>query len=145
MTGPLEGGDMTDELDRISLTLPPEMVARLDAIVDDWEYDSRSKAIRDALRDFFVAYEWDHDPEGRHYGTIVVTHDHHADGIADRLQTVQHDFADVIISVQHIHVSHDRCMETLAVDGPTAEVVELANRLRSMRGVRQVKVVAVDE
>lgn len=136
---------MTDDFDRISLTLPSEMVGRLDAIVDDWEYDSRSKAIRDALRDFFVTYEWDNETGGRHYGTIVVTHDHHADGIADRLQQVQHEFADAIISVQHIHLSHDRCMETLAVDGDTAVITELSNRLRSMRGVRQVKVVVVDE
>ncbi|SEP21937.1 CopG family transcriptional regulator, nickel-responsive regulator [Halogranum amylolyticum] len=136
---------MTDEFDRISLTLPREMVSRLDAIVDEWEYDSRSKAIRDALRDFFVTYEWDRESDGRHYGTIVVTHDHHAEGIADRLQRVQHEFADAIISVQHIHLSHDRCMETLAVDGDTADLTELSNRLRSMRGVRQVKVVVVDE
>jgi CopG family nickel-responsive transcriptional regulator len=136
---------MTDDFDRISLTLPREMVSRLDTIVDEWEYDSRSKAIRDALRDFFVTYEWDHESEGRHYGTIVVTHDHHADGIADRLQQVQHEFADTIISVQHIHLSHDRCMETLAVDGDTVDITGLSNRLRSMRGVRQVKVVVVDE
>lgn len=136
---------MADDLDRISLTLPREMVDHLDDIVDDWEYDSRSKAIRDALRDFFVAYEWESDGDGHHHGTIVIAHDHHADDIAARLQAVQHDFADHIISVQHIHVSHDRCMETLAVDGPGGEITELANRLRSMRGVRQVKVVVVDE
>ncbi|MFT4923720.1 MAG: CopG family nickel-responsive transcriptional regulator, partial [Haloarculaceae archaeon] len=45
---------MSDDLERISLTLPSSMVDRLDGIVDDWEYDSRSEAFRDSLRDFFA-------------------------------------------------------------------------------------------
>ncbi|PSQ42948.1 nickel-responsive transcriptional regulator NikR [Halobacteriales archaeon SW_7_68_16] len=135
---------MGDELDRISLTLPPSMVDRLDGIVEDWEYASRSEAIRDALRDFFAAYEWETDDDTVHSGTVVVVHDHHRDGIADALQTIQHEMADHITSVQHIHLSHDTCMETLVVDGPGSAITELANRLRALDGVRQVKVVVID-
>lgn len=121
------------------------MTDRLDGIVEDWEYASRSEAIRDALRDFFATYEWESDETARHHGTIVVVHDHHAEGIADRLQTIQHEMADIITSVQHIHLSHDTCMETLVVDGPGTAITELANRLRALGGVQQVKVVVVDQ
>lgn len=134
-----------DDTDRISLTLPASMVDRLDGIVADWEYDSRSEAIRDALRDFFTAYEWEAAGAARHHGTIVVVHDHGVDGIADDLQAIQHEKAETITSVQHIHLSHDTCMETLVVEGPASEVTDLANRLRALGGVRQVKVVVVDD
>ncbi len=136
---------MGEDLDRISLTLPASMVERLDGIVDDWEYASRSEAIRDALRDFFGAYEWEADDETVHRGTVVVVHDHHVDGIADALQGIQHEMADHITSVQHIHLSEGDCMETLVVDGPGTAITELANRLRALDGVRQVKVVLVDQ
>lgn len=136
---------MSDDLDRISLTLPPAMVERLDDIVDDWEYASRSEAIRDALRDFFAAYEWESGAAETHHGTIVVVHDHHVSGIADELQTVQHEMAETITSVQHIHLSHDTCMETLIVEGPGTAITELANRLRAVSGVQQVKVVVVGD
>jgi CopG family nickel-responsive transcriptional regulator len=136
---------MSEDLDRISLTLPPEMTGRLDDIVDDWEYASRSEAIRDALRDFFGAYEWETSDDAVHHGTIVVVHDHHVDGIADDLQSIQHEMASTITSVQHIHLSHDSCMETLVVDGPADQITTLANNLRAVRGVQQVKVVVVDE
>lgn len=136
---------MSEDLDRISLTLPPSMTDRLDGIVEDWEYASRSEAIRDALRDFFATYEWESGETARHHGTIVVVHDHHTEGIADRLQTIQHEMADIITSVQHIHLSHDTCMETLVVDGPGTVITELANRLRALGGVQQVKVVVVDQ
>ena len=135
---------MSDDLDRVSLTLPHGMAERLDGIVDDWEYASRSEAIRDALRDFFGAYEWEAGDERSYHGTLVVVHDHHADGIADDLQAIQHEFAGAITSVQHVHLSHDTCMETIVVDGAGGTITELANRLRAHRGVRQVKVVVVD-
>ncbi|MFW6320652.1 MAG: nickel-responsive transcriptional regulator NikR [Halohasta sp.] len=136
---------MTDDIGRISLTLPSSMIDRLDGIVDDWEYDSRSEAVRDSLREFFGSYEWESNSDRAHHGTIVVVHDHHVAGLADDLQTIQHEMAEVITSVQHIHLSHDSCMETLIVTGSGGEITELANRLRALSGVRQVKVIVVDE
>ncbi|HKL29732.1 MAG TPA: ribbon-helix-helix protein, CopG family, partial [Natrialbaceae archaeon] len=120
---------MADELERISLTLPPEMVEELDRIVDDWDYASRSKAIRDALREFFTTHSWESDDPGRHYGTVTVLHEHeHGTDLHDRLNSIQHEMADLITSVQHIHLSHDACMETLIVNGPGRHITELANR-----------------
>ncbi len=133
---------MADELDRISLTLPREMVDRLDRLVDDWEYASRSGAARDAFREFFAACEWEADPDSRYYGTVVVVHEHEHDGdVAGALQTVQHEHAGIVLSVQHIHLSRHRCMETIAVDGTGGAIDELANRLRSIEGVTRVSVV----
>ena len=66
---------------------------------------------------------------------------HLVDGIADALQTIQHEMAEHITSVQHVHLSPDTCMETLVVDGPESAITELANRLRALDGVRQMKVV----
>jgi len=113
--------------------------------VADWEYASRSEAIRDSLRDFFANYEWETDGGDHHHGTIVVVHDHHVAGLADDLQQIQHEMAEAITSVQHIHLSHDACMETLVVEGAGEDITELANRLRALTGVQQVKVVVVDE
>lgn len=135
---------MPEDLDRISLTLPPSMTERLDGIVDDWEYASRSEAVRDALRDFFTTYDWEASEEGRHHGTLVVVHEHdHDSGLAGDLQSIQHEMATLVTSTQHIHLTHDRCMETIVVDGPADGIQTLANRLRAVEGVQQVKVVVV--
>jgi len=136
---------MAQDLDRISLTLPPEMVTQLDAIIEDWDYSSRSEAVRDALRDLITAYDWETEGSGTYHGTITLAHDHHENDIADHLQAVQHDRTDIITATQHIHISHDQCLETITVDGPKAEISELANELRSIEGVQQVKLVVVGE
>lgn len=135
---------MAEDLDRISLTLPPEMTAELDAIVEDWDYASRSEAVRDSLRDFFVSHDWDAEGETRHYGSVVVVHEHdHDSGLAGRLQAIQHEMAGIVTSVQHVHLTHERCMETIVVDGAADRIQTMANRLRSVEGVQQVKVVVV--
>ncbi|MFB6201361.1 MAG: nickel-responsive transcriptional regulator NikR [Halorhabdus sp.] len=135
---------MSDDLDRVSLTLPPEMTDRLDGIVEEWDYASRSEAVRDALRDFFTTHAWERGDETYHYGTIVIAHEHdHGSDLAGRLQGIQHEYADVVTSVQHIHLSEDQCMETLVVAGTASQIDELANRVRAVGGVKQVKVVVV--
>lgn len=133
---------MADQLERISLTLPAEMVEELDGLVEEWDYASRSKAIRDALREFFTTHSWESDDPSRHYGTVTVLHEHeHGTDLHGELMTLQHEWTDLITSVQHIHLSADQCMETLVVDGAGADINEVANRLRSIKGVQQVKVV----
>jgi len=135
---------MSEDLDRVSLTLPPEMTDRLDKIVSEWDYSSRSGAVRDALRDFFTTYDWEAGDQGHHYGTIVVVHEHeHESDLPGQLQAVQHEHARLVTSVQHIHLSQDRCMETLVVDGTAGEIDTLANQLRALGGVQQVKVVVI--
>jgi CopG family nickel-responsive transcriptional regulator len=144
MCATVDRSGMAEDLDRISLTLPSEMVDRLDDIADDWEYASRSEAIRDALRDFFVAHDWEAEDTARHYGSVVVVHDHdHDSDLPGKLQSIQHEMAGIVTSVQHVHLSEHQCMETIVVDGSAGEIQTMANRLRALEGVQQVKVVAV--
>ena len=135
---------MSDELTRISMTLPADLVGDLDGVVEGWEYDSRSEAMRDALRAFMTDYHTERTLEGTQRGSIVVQYDHHDGDVTETITALQHDFEDAIVAVQHVHLSHRLCMETLAVDGTGEEIRELANRLRSLAGVKQVQVAVVD-
>lgn len=135
---------MAEDLSRISMTLPPDLVADLDEVVAEWDYDSRSEAMRDALRSLLTEYRMETALSGTQRGSVVVQYDHHDGDVSQQIVELQHDFEDAIIAVQHVHLTRHLCMETLAVDGPGKELRELANRLRSMRGVRQVQVAVVD-
>jgi CopG family nickel-responsive transcriptional regulator len=135
---------MSEELSRISMTLPPDLLAELDEVVAGWDYDSRSGAMRDALRSYLTEYRAETALSGDQRGSVVVQYDHHAGDVTEQVVALQHEFAETIIAVQHVHLSADRCMETLAVDGSGEEIRDLANRLRSLAGVEQVQVAVVD-
>jgi CopG family nickel-responsive transcriptional regulator len=134
---------MSERLERVSLTLPTDLLAAVDGVVADADYDSRSEAIRDALRGFVSSYRWRDGLEGRHQGSVVVLYDHDVAGVTDALLDLQHDLHETIISTQHVHLSADHCLETLVVDGPAADIRDLVRRIQSLRGIRQVRLAVV--
>ena len=53
---------------RISMSLPKKLLSEFDEVLKDRGYQSRSKGIRDALKDYIVRYQWMNEMEcrGRH-------------------------------------------------------------------------------
>lgn len=134
---------MAEDLDRVSVTVPSDLLTDLDEVVDDGEYDSRSEATRDALRGFLTDYRRRTDLAGVQRGAVTVLYDHHQRGLTETVTELQHDFSETVVAVQHVHLSHHLCLESLVVDGPGGEIADLANRLRSLRGVKQVELAVV--
>ena len=133
---------MDEPADRISLTAPPELIGEIDALVDDLGYASRSEAIRDALRAYITDCRWRTDAETTKQGSIVVLYDHES-GVNDEILSLHHEMPDVVTSVQHVHLSRHRCLETLIVESSGKRISALADRLRSLEGVQQVRLAIV--
>ncbi len=104
---------MSEELNRISLTIPQGLLDQLDEVLEKEEYSSHPEAFRDALRDFLADYQWKKNLKGKQRGTIVTVYDHEVRGLNDELLEVQHEDRDIITSVQHLHISHKGYMETI--------------------------------
>jgi len=49
---------------------------------------------------------------------------------------IQHDYSEVIISTQHVHLDHDNCLEIVAAKGNVKKVEQLANKMSSLKGVK---------
>lgn len=129
--------------DRISLTLPSELVEELDDAVDEWGYSSRSSASRRALRGFLAEHDWDASPDRPQRGSITIVYDHHVRGLSDDLLEVQHAHEDAIVATQHVHFDPDLCLETLVVDGAGGEIRDLLEGIKGITGVEQVRFTAV--
>ncbi|GAB7091044.1 nickel-responsive transcriptional regulator NikR [Halorubrum luteum] len=129
--------------DRVSLTLPSELVEELDDIVDEWGYSSRSSAAREALRGFLAERHWEDSDDRRQRGSITIVYDHHVRGLTDDLLDVQHAHEDVVVATQHVHFDPDLCLETLVVNGPTAEIRALLEGINGIDGVEQVRFTVV--
>ena len=63
--------------------------------------------------------------------------DHHDSDLPGRLTALQHEAHDMVIATMHVHLDEHRCLETMALRGTAEEVSQLADRLRSSRGVLQ--------
>ena len=122
------------EIVRFGVSLEKELLDKFDRLIKEKKYSNRSEAIRDLIRENLVKREW---VEGKEVaGAITLVFDHHKRDLVNILTDIQHDFYQIIISSQHIHLDHSNCLEIIVVRGRPIEVRELANKLKSNRGVK---------
>ncbi|ERG95789.1 CopG family ribbon-helix-helix protein [Haloquadratum walsbyi] len=134
---------MSQDVDRMSVTLPPDLLSELNDVVDAGEYNSRSEATRDALRAFVTEFKQQTGLSETLSGTVVVLYQHEHSGVTNEMSELQHDFTDTIVAVHHVHLSDHLCLESIAVDGSGARIEALLSRIRPLEGVHQVKLAMV--
>lgn len=134
---------MAGKTTRVSMTLPEDLLAEFDRALKAQGYASRSKAVRDALRDFLASYRWRSELRGEQLGAILLMYEHDVRGLTDALIDIQHGSAGLIIATQHMHVDAKNCLEILIVKGPADMIRRLTDRLGALRGVKQAKLVVV--
>lgn len=119
---------------RFGVSLDKILSDKFDRLIKDKKYTNRSEAIRDLIREILVKEEW--KKGGKVAGVIVLVYDHHKRELVNMLIDIQHDYGDVIISTQHVHLDHNNCLEVVVVKGKTHKVRELFNRLHASKGVK---------
>ena len=122
------------KLVRFGVSLEEGLLRNFDRYLKEKEYQNRSEAIRDLIREGFVKKEWSENKEVA--GTIILVYDHHKRELVNKLTDIQHDFHNLVISSQHIHLDHDNCLETIVVKGNAREIERLANKMKSAKGVK---------
>jgi len=124
---------MTD-LVRFGVSLEKELLSKFDKHIKEKNYPTRSKAIGDLIRENLVKREW---VEGKEVvGAITLVYNHHRRELVNRLTDVEHDFHQLIVSSQHIHLDEDNCLEIVVVKGKPKEIDKLAQSLKSTKGVK---------
>ncbi len=123
-----------EELARFGVSIPKELLKAFDNYIERKHYANRSEAIRDLIRQKLVEEEWKESKE-EVVGVITYLYDHHKRELAEKIIDLQHDHYQKIITTQHIHVDHHRCLEVVLVRGRANEIKELADKIQSLKGV----------
>ncbi len=124
------------KLYRFGVSLEKPLIDAFDKHIKRQSYQNRSEAIRDLIRSELVNKQWKED--GVVAGVIVMNYNHHKRELVSKMLDIQHDFQELVISTQHIHLSHHDCLEIIAAKGNASEIEELANRLKALVGVKHV-------
>jgi CopG family nickel-responsive transcriptional regulator len=126
------------DLSRFGVSAEEELLAGFDELIAGQGYANRSEALRDLMRDALVKEKLEKQPDAAAevLGSLTLVYDHHARDLAERMADLQHDQPDLIVSVLHIHISHDDCMEVIVLRGKAKEVRALSGALLSLKGVK---------
>ncbi len=125
------------ELSRFGVSAEEELLQNFDRLIGAQGYANRSEALRDLMRDALVKSKLEDAPETSVVlGSLTLVYDHHATDLSDKMNALQHDFFNLIVSVLHVHISRDDCMEVIVLRGEIKKVRSLADALLSLRGVK---------
>jgi CopG family nickel-responsive transcriptional regulator len=128
-----------EDLARFGISIPKELLKAFDEYIEKKHYANRSEAIRDLIRQKLVEEEWKESKE-EVMGVIMYLYDHHKRELTDRLMEIQHNYYERIITTQHIHIDHAKCLEVILVKGRANEIKELAEKIQAQKGVLHLNV-----
>jgi len=128
---------------RFPLSLESDILENFDYVIREKKYESRSKAIRDLIREFLIEREWE-NLERSVMGDLALLYCYDAQGVTERLLDIQHKRCANVVSKMHIHLGEYNCMEVVAIKGLTQEVREVSDNLISCRGIKHGKLVEGD-
>lgn len=124
---------------RFGVSLDEQILERLDVYVKEGEFSNRSQALRFLIEKHTVEKKW--QCNNIVAGVIVLMYDHHKKDIANRSMDIQHDFHHLILAMQHVHLDHDNCLESITVRGKAKDLTNLADQLIGIKGIKHGKLV----
>lgn len=134
---------MDDDLSRIGISLPKNLLDKFDEILNYRGYSSRSEGIRDAIRTYITYYKWMSDVKGEREGVITMVYDHEQRNLLQAITEVEHEYHAIIKASLHSHVTHEKCLEVILVHGDGSQLKALAEKLMSHKGVESVKLTTI--
>lgn len=122
---------------RTSVNIPDELLSTFDETWQAQELNSRSRAVRAAIREYVTRHTELSDLDGEAIATLAIDYEHGT--VVQDLHGIQHEFESVIGTTQHLHHG-DRCLESIFCRGPAVRIRDLVYRLRDFDAVGRVTV-----
>jgi CopG family nickel-responsive transcriptional regulator len=119
---------------RVSISLPPELLADLDRMVESRGYSSRSQAIGEMVN-FHLAEHRRKIGDDVMAGTITLFYDRQTRGLQGRISDLQVRHIDEVISSLHVYLTENRVLEVILVQGPANVLQKIADEFIALRGV----------
>ena len=128
------------EVSRFGVSVENELLESFDQLILVQGYSNRSEALRDLMRDALVKDRLENEAEiGEVMGSLTLVYDHHANDLKDKMDGLQHQYHHLIVSVLHVHINHDDCLEVIVLRGDLKEVRSISHSLLSLKGIKHGK------
>lgn len=129
-----------DAITRFGVSIEPDLLKKFDKYIKNKGYQNRSEAIRDLIRKTLIIKK-QFDPESKSMGTFTMIYDHHIGTLTNKLMRIQHDHTSEILTTTHIHIDHNNCLEILVLKGKTKNIQQLADNIKSLKGIKHGELV----
>ncbi|MGO8719918.1 MAG: nickel-responsive transcriptional regulator NikR [Acidobacteriaceae bacterium] len=126
-------------LSRTGISIEQDLLEQFDRLIADRGYENRSEALRDLIRESLVSQAADNNEVV--VATLTMVYDHHRPNLTQKLTETQHHSHGKVLAATHVHLDDDYCLEVIIMKGRNKEIKSLADRMLSLRGVKNGKLV----
>ncbi|MFC7131952.1 MULTISPECIES: nickel-responsive transcriptional regulator NikR [Salinibaculum] len=122
----------------VSVSMPDELLERIDAFADEHGYTGRSEVVREAARNLLGEFE-DKQLEDRELmGVITVLFDYQSTDVEQRMMHIRHDYDELVTSNVHNHVGDHYCMELFILEGSMADISTFVGKIRATQDILSI-------
>jgi CopG family transcriptional regulator, nickel-responsive regulator len=119
---------------RFGVSLEEDLLIKLDNLVIKHRFPNRSQTIRFLINQHVVEEKWKEDEDVA--GALVLIYDHQKRDLLKQMTGLQHDYHCLILSSQHVHLDHYKCLETITLKGKAGKLLKLADKLKAIKGIK---------
>lgn len=115
----------------VSVSMPEELLERIDEFAEDHGYTGRSEVVREASRNLLDEFE-DNRLEGRDLMAVVtVLFNYETTDVEERMMRLRHEHEELVASNFHSHVGNHYCMELFVLEGDLDDISEFVGKIRA--------------
>ena len=81
------------------------------------------------------------DANKRMVGTLTLIYDHHLPNLTQKLNEAQHHAHGMVLANTHVHLDDSYCLEVILMQGRSGDIREMSEKILSLRGVKNGKLV----
>jgi len=121
---------------RFGVSMEKDLCDIFDQFIQEHGFNNRSEAIRDLIREKLSLEKGFKSKEVM--GTVTIIYNHHFRNLSENLTEIEHSFQRNILFSNHVHITHDYCLEVIVVKGMEKQLRDLTNRIGGQKGVLMV-------
>lgn len=122
----------------ISVSVPEQLLERLEDSIKEQGFANRSEIVRQSLRSFLTENKSLKDLEGEVTASLTVIYERETQ--KGQASEIHHSFGDIISTFLHAHVDENYCIEMIIVKGDAEHLRKLVDAFRTNEQISQIKV-----
>ncbi|MFB6075184.1 MAG: CopG family ribbon-helix-helix protein [Haloarculaceae archaeon] len=131
----------------VSISMPEELLERVDEFAEDHGYTGRSEVFREAARNLLGEFEDKRLEDRELMAVVTVLFDYETTSVEERMMRLRHENDELVVSNFHSHVGDHYCMELFVLEGRLETISAFVGKIRATRGTLSVdySVLPVDD
>ncbi|WP_135829336.1 CopG family ribbon-helix-helix protein [Halorussus halobius] len=131
----------------VSISMPDELLDRVDEFSEEHGYTGRSEVFREAARNLLGEFEDRKLEERDLMGVVTVLFNYESTTVEERMIRLRHEYDGLVASNVHNHVGDHYCMELFILEGDLETISTFVGKIRATQDTLTVdySVIPVDE